>query len=210
MDVNFSDSFFDSFKKMIRRERWYFKLWYFFKTGLPGFFRNVWIFRKALWKHRWWDWRFTLDMMHTSISEMERGMHKGIEVRESRDKKIAKMQRAIYLMEIFKEDDFVKLAEKELGPVIHHEWIFEPVEGNDEFSRLKDQDTPDEKAHNSKVYARSRVIEEELWEELWEIFKGQDTSKFKKIPAEIEQNHDKSYDYWNEQFDGSGMRGWWD
>jgi hypothetical protein len=36
------------------------------------------------------------------------------------------------------------------------------------------------------------------WEELWIIIQGQDYTKF-----------DKDID-WYEQFDGTGLRGWWD
>jgi hypothetical protein len=198
MEVNFSNTFFDSFKKMISHERWYFKLWFFFKRGLPGFFRNIWIFRKALWNHRWWDWRYTMEIMQTSLKEMERGMQNGLEIRESRNKKIYKMRKAIYLMDRFMEDDFVQLAEKELGPLPDHPLEFVECEDNPDRFEMKDNDTEEEKIHRRKVYDRAREIEEQMWNELWETFKGQDYSKF----------DDKKE--WNDQFDGSGMRGWWD
>ena len=49
-----------------------------------------------------------------------------------------------------------------------------------------------------KVFKRSREIEKETWDEIWEILKGQDCSEF-----------DKDID-WEKQFDGTGIRGWWD
>lgn len=208
MDVGFSDSFFKSFKKMINRARWYWKLWDLFRYDIPNFFRNLWHFRKVLWSHKWYDWRHTMDMTRTSLEMMEKKMHDGIEVRESRDKKIAKMQRAIFLMKAFGEDDFITMAEKELGAIVHHPWEFEEVEDKPGFSQIKDQDTPEEREHNSKVYKRAREIEEELWAELWNIFKGQDTSKFEEAPEGM--HGDDAYDHWQNQFDGSGLRGWWD
>jgi hypothetical protein len=66
--------------------------------------------------------------------------------------------------------------------------------------QLVDKDTPEEKEHNRKIFERSREIGEAEWAELWEILKGQDYEKF-------ENDEEKS---WNSQFDGSGLRGWWD
>jgi hypothetical protein len=43
-----------------------------------------------------------------------------------------------------------------------------------------------------------REIEEEEWIELWDIMKGQDSSVYFKGGK------------WDDIFDGSGMRGWWD
>jgi hypothetical protein len=48
------------------------------------------------------------------------------------------------------------------------------------------------------VFERSSEIEEQEWNELLSILKGQDTTKF-----------DKNLD-WYEQFDGSGLKNWWD
>lgn len=197
MEVNFSNSFFESLKTIRRHETWYYKTWENVTVKFPYFLKNIWRFRKALWDHRWWDWRFHFDFLHTSLSIMEKGMHGGIEVRESRDKKIEKMQRALYLMECFREENFIEIAEMELGEIIDNGTEFEECEESENF-KLKDNLSGEEEAHNSRVYKRAREIEKEYWGELWEIFRGQDYSKF-----------DQKKDF-NEQFDGTGMRGWWD
>ncbi len=63
------------------------------------FLKNIWVFRKSLWKFRWWDYHFTLDMMKTSLKIMSDTLEtKGIEVDGSRLKKVAKMRRAIEIM----------------------------------------------------------------------------------------------------------------
>jgi hypothetical protein len=90
------------------------------------------------------------------------------------------------------------MAEKELGELMIHDWEFEPVPDKPGYSQLVDNDTDEEKEHNKKVFNRAREIGEQEWNELFEILKGQDTSKF-----------DKDID-WYKQFDGSGLRGWWD
>ena len=58
--------------------------------------------------------------------------------------------------------------------------------------------TEQEQEHNSKVFKRSTELEENEWGELFQILKGQDYTKFSK---EID---------WYKQFDGTGLRGWWD
>jgi hypothetical protein len=63
---------------------------------------------------------------------------------------------------------------------------------------LVDNETKEESDHNSKVFKRAREIGEQEWNELFEILKGQDYETF-----------DKDVDWWR-QFDGTGIRGWWD
>ena len=198
MKINLHNTFFDNIKKLSYRERWYFKVWFLFRRDLPEFIRNIWIFRKALWNHRWWDWVHTMKILQTSLKEMERGMQKGKECRETRDKKIYKMRKAIYLMDRFMEDDFVHVAEKELGELPDRNLEFECSEDNPGYYIIKDTDTDEEKIHRKKVYERAREIEEQMWNELWDTFRGQDYSKF---------DDEKE---WDDQFDGSGMRRWWD
>ena len=107
------------------------------------------------------------------------------------------MKRALYLMECFREDNFIEIAEGELGEIIDNGMEFEECEESGNFT-LKDNLTEEENAHNSRVFKRAREIEEEYWSELWKIFQGQDYSKF-----------NKKKDFYK-QFDGTGMRGWWD
>lgn len=163
------------------------------------FLKNIWYFRKPLYQFRWWDYHFTLTMFRYSLQSMVNGLERhGIEESTSKGKKIAAMKRAIEILEYVECDDFILLAEKELG----HEFVsnvkFEPIEGSTSYSMI-DIATPEEQAMNRKILDRTHEIEKEAWEELWGILKGnQDYSKFKK-------NQD-----WVAQFNGTDMRGWWD
>jgi hypothetical protein len=200
MKIEASDSFFDSVKRMINRESWYWKTWDFLRYDMPRFFKNLWLFRKDLYSYRWYSGdQAVLPFMQTAIMDMAANLDKrGHEVEESRSKKVMKMWRAALLMDHFIEDNFVELAEKELGDIIHHDWAFEPSPDHDSAFILIDGETLEEKEHNRKVFRRAREIEESMWAELWNTLEGQDYRKFsKKID-------------WNEQFDGSGLRGWWD
>ena len=198
MKVGFADSFFESLQRLNRYEAWYNRLWRAITEDLWHFFKNIWRFRKELWDHQWWDYGFTLAMFRRSLIIMEEGMHDGLEVRESREKKIIKMQRAIELLGRVRKDAYIETAEAELGKMIRRDWEFKEVEGKTDLFELVDNETPEEEEHNRKVFARAREIEEAEWAELWTIMQGQDYTKFDKAKE------------WNDQFDGTGLRGWWD
>ena len=199
MDLKFADSFGDSIKRLIRHNTWWYKTYELFRYDLPRFFKNVWTFRKALWNHYWFDHHGTLMFLETGLTHISDTVEKfGNEVDESRLKKVEAMRRAIKLIKNYNEDNYIDMAEKELGELVLHDWEFEEVPDNPGYSQLIDNDTPEEKEHNKKVFDRAREIEEQEWDELFVILKGQDYTKF-----------DKDID-WDKQFDGSGLRGWWD
>ena len=199
MDLKFADSFGDSIKRLIRHNTWWYKTYELFRYDLPRFFKNVWTFRKALWNHYWFDHHGTLMFLETGLTHISDTVEQyGNEVDESRLKKVEAMRRAIQLIQNYNNDSYIDMAETELGELILHDWEFEPVPDKPEYSQLVDKDTPEEKEHNKKVFDRAREIEEQEWDELFVILKGQDYTKF-----------DKDID-WYEQFDGSGLKGWWD
>jgi len=202
MKTNFTDSFFDSFKRMVNRNKWYWKLWDLFRYDIPNFFRNVWLFRKNLWNHTWYNGDGSiLPWVKTAVDDMSWRIEKnGMEVEESRMKKVAKMKRLSYLIDVCVNDTFIEEAEKELGiKMILHDWEFEPVEGKTDLYQIKDKDTPEEKEINSKILKRAHQIQKEYWEELCQIIKGPD---YDAIGASNE-DFDKLYD-------GSDIRAWWD
>lgn len=188
MKVQITDSFTKSLKRLIWHEHWLYRIYALFRYDILLFVKNVWRFRRELWDHQWWDYRFTLNMFERSLTIMEKGMStKGMEVSETREPKVVAMRRALELLRNNKEDNFVQRAEAELGPISRWEWE------TDEEGVLIDRDTPEQKKHNRAVFKRARVIEDSEWKELWEIFKGTTNSK----------KYDKKYD-------GTDMRSWWD
>jgi hypothetical protein len=190
MKVEFKDTFFESLEKLVWYDSNLWKVWAAIRYDIPLFFKNVWRFRKELYNHQWWDYRFHLEMMYRSLSIMEKGMSdKGMEVAETRNVKLIMMRRALELLKHKLDDDYIERAELELGKINHSEFEFEETEDGN--YRLIDNDTEEDKKHARKVYKRARVMEEKEWSELWNIFKG---SKFTT---------------W-EKYDGSDLRGWWD
>lgn len=101
------------------------------------------------------------------------------------------MKRAIRLLENNRDCNYIERAEKELGEILEYDWEFEEtVNGS---LKLVDKETEDEKNHSRKVFKRATEIENQEWEELWEIFKGTENSK-----------------NFGDNYDGTDMRGWWD
>ena len=116
MKVEFKDTFFESLEKLAWYDTKLWKVWEFFRRGLPTFFKNIYRFRKELYNHQWWDYHYTLEMMYRSLVIMEKEISvKGIEEDVSRNKKVAKMQRAIQLLKNRLDDNYVEQAEEKLG-----------------------------------------------------------------------------------------------
>jgi hypothetical protein len=128
----------------------------------------------------------------------------GNEVDEPRLKKIAKIRRAVELLNYHIGDEFMQLAEKQLNLEVVTNWNFSEPDENGTVSLL-DDDSPEDAKNNRLIFDLSTKIEKETWVELVEIIKGQDMeeySKFKESKAEDE-------DLWYKWFDGSGLKGWW-
>ncbi len=211
MKVGFADSFWDSLERMARHQTWWYKTYELFRYDLPRFFKNVWTFRKALWSHYWFDHHGTLKFLEIGLTNISDTVEKyGNEVDGPRLKKVAAMRRAIELIKNYNEDNYIQMAEKELGELVHHDWEFEPVEDKPGYSRLVDKDTDEEKIHNRKVFERAHEIEEQEWNELFKILKGQDYKEYRELYDAQTEEEKKERELWNEWFDGSGIKGWWD
>ena len=183
------------------REKWYWKVWDLFVYDIPSFLKNIWLFRKNLWKYRWYSGDGSiLPWIKTAVDDMSWRIEKnGLEVEESRMKKVAKMRRLSYLLEVKMNDEYLEMAEKELGEIIYKPWEFEPINDEKSLYKIKVKNTPEEEKHNDKVYQRSFEIEKEHWEEIISIIKGPDYDEIR--------NSGKDFD---EQYDGSDIRAWWD
>lgn len=206
MDVKFADSFFSSLKRMANRNRWYWKAWELIRYDLPNFFKNLWLFRKALWNYRWYGGHHgVFPFMRIALMDMAAVIdRKGHEEDNSRSKKVMKMWRVAKLLENFENDEFITLAEKELGAIVHGEVQFVPTENGTYV--MQESISEEDRAHNRKVYALARDIEESMWNELWAILKGQDIKSY--IMFKDKSNHPETA--WDNWFDGSDIRGWWD
>jgi hypothetical protein len=176
----------------------FYKIYYFLFFDIPWFLKNIWFFRRVLWCHRDWDYTYSIQALRTSLQIIEYNIKNGTEIRETRDKKIQKISRAIQILKNVEEDNYIDQAEAALGKkLITDTLVFEKIKeegiGNktEEESinlyQMVNKNTIEEEEHNKQIFELSYKLAEDEWEELWEIFKGGNTK----------------------EFDGSDMRGWW-
>jgi hypothetical protein len=211
MEVSFSNTFAKSIKRMIMRQTWWYKIYELFTRDIIFFFKNIWFFRKELWSHRSWDYQYSLSIFRRSLEELSEAIELyGYEVEGPRLKKVEKIKRAIKLLNNIRTDYYIEAAEKELGELILVDWEFENSDDNSGTYRLKDNETPKIKEHNKKVFDRAREIEEQEWKELWIILEGQDHAEYVQHYNKLTDDEKRNRDLWDEWFDGSGIRGWWD
>lgn len=212
MKVQFADSFFKSLKVMRWHNSFIYKSYNLFATDIPHFFKNLWRFRKVICNYNWWDHRYVIETLYTSISIMEKNFTKhGNEIEITRDKKTAKMRRSLEIMKHILDDSYIDIAEEKFGKLPDHPWKFKDVEDHPGCVELVNNYTPEEKDHQTKVFDEARRLEEEEWDELWKIFKGQNHNDFKSYYenkyTEEQINDVIPYYTW---FDGSGLNSWWD
>ena len=211
MKVQFADTFEKSLRTLIWHESRIYKTYAFFRYDIARFIKNVWRFRKPLADHSWWDHHSTLSFMEVALSHIADNLEtRGNEVELSRMKKVEKIRRAVEIIKNYNDDLYVDMAEAELGEIAHNGLEFEEIPDKPGYSQLVDNDTPEEKAHKKKVFARAREIEEAEWKELWQILKGQDHEEYEKIAESLTSEERIHHDHYYEWFDGSGMKGWWD
>ena len=174
--------------------------WEVIRYDLPRFFRNLWVFRKALWEYRWYGGHHSVfPLMATAIEDMHTLIEeRGIEEWISKGKKVEAMKRCVYLLNLFANDDFVREAEKELGIEMIHNVRFEPLKDRPDLYEMINDVTEEERKTNERIMRRSMDLQKKGWKELMHLLNGQDYSKFNKKSEFLDQ------------FDGSGIRGWWD
>jgi hypothetical protein len=168
--------------------------------NIKNFFHNIYKFRKALWRHRWYDYQGTLHFMEIGVADIAKNTSiKGIEVERHRFKKIEKMNRVVEILRNIRESAYFDLVEAEMGrgyDVSGQKFV--PLKENPDYYDLVNNCSEEQKDFNDRYFKRVNQLEEQQWNELWDIMKGQDTTN---IPTQLD------YDTF---YDGSDMRGWWD
>lgn len=200
MKIQFTNTFFKSLKKLSMQQTWWYKTYEFFRRDLLHFLKNIWYFRKELYNFRSWDYSYNINLFRRSLEKTVYTIeHYGYEVDKSRLKKVEKMKRAIQLMNNVCSDEYVTTAEKELGELRNIDSIWD-----------NKKSTEEEKNHNKKIFKRAKEIESSEWKELCSIIQGQDINEYinkrkNSDPDLSDEMH--SFDDW---FDGSGIKNWWD
>ena len=208
MKILLKNSFFESLKTISRHETWWYKTYETVRFKIPMFLKNIWFFRKNLWEFRGWDYSFNLSLLAKSLEKTSDVLRNGHEVEITRLKKVEKIQRVIKIINDMRESTYINRAETELGELILHDWDFQEVESGG--YQMLDKETPEEKEHNRKVFERAREIEKDEFEELWLILKGQNYDEFHETFKQLSEEEKMKHDHWENWFDGSGIKNWWD
>jgi hypothetical protein len=212
MQISASPKFLSSIKRVVWEQSFLYKFYSFFRWDLRRFFKNVWMFRKALWNYRWWDYTYPLNFLQITFEDMSEKFEKqGIEVDEHRLPKVEKIKRANEILKNILEYNYIELAEKELGPIVYKPLEFKEVPGDPNLRELFSNETDEEKAHSRKVYKLATDLEESQWIELWTIISGKkicipdnsESAGGKKETSSVEEILSKIPD-------GSDLRTWWD
>ena len=182
---------------MVKRERWYWKAWDFIRYDIPKGIKNIIFFWKVIWNFRPWDHTYNLGIFAKSLEPLRDSIKNGYEVDVPRLKKVAKIERAIEILNNITEDKYIDIAEAQLGYEVNNEFIF------------RDDEPEEIKEENRKIYDLSREIEDKEWKELWTIFQGQEHSHYVMLLDRMSQEQKKNEDIWGNWYDGSGMGHWW-
>lgn len=205
MKIVFADSFFESLRRMRRREMFHWRIWNFIRYDLSRGLKNFWFFRKEIWSFRPWDYNYQLDLLKRSLEPLADCIEKGMEIDETRLKKVDAIRRSIAILENITKNRYIDLAEKEKGTEVNVDHMFE--EEPEDISRK-----------NRDVFDLAQKMEEEEWIELFSLLRGQDHEDYKSLMEKIKSKEETKEpldewelknDHWNKWFDGSGMKGWW-
>jgi hypothetical protein len=197
MKVKFADSFWESLDRMVKRERWYWKTWDFLRYDIPKGVKNIIFFWKVIWNFRPWDHTYNLRIFAKSLEPLRDSIIKGREVDVPRLKKVAKIERAIEILNNITEDKYMEIAESRLGCKMNYDYTF------------RDDEPEEIKGANKIIRDLSQEIEDKEWKELWTIFHGQEHSHYVMLLDKMTPEQRKEGDVWNNWYDGSGMGHWW-
>jgi hypothetical protein len=198
MEVKFADSFWESLDRMVKRERWYWKTWDFLRYDIPKGVKNIIFFWRVIWNFRPWDHTYNLRIFAKSLEPLRDSIIKGREVDVPRLKKVAKIERAIEILNNITEDKYMEIAESQLGCEMNYDYTF------------RDDEPEEIKGANKIIRDLSREIEDKEWKELWPIFQGQEHSQYVMLLDKMTPEQRKDDDVWGNWYDGSGMGHWWD
>jgi len=202
MEVKFTDSFFESLKKMVARERWYWKTWNWVRYDFPKGIYNIFYFWRVVWNFRPWGHHGQLSFWERSMPRLRDEIKNGYEDPISKLKKVYQMNELIDIISRINEDYYIKYAEETLGCKVDISYgVFGDKPENEEPQEIKEM--------NRKIFNLSHELEERDWENFHRILKGQDTEDYKKIRETVSNEEKMNPDYYNNWFDGTGIRRWW-
>ena len=190
--------------------KWYFvEMWYHEKKR---YFKNLVLFNKIAKDYYPWDYQSQVDLFAFGLEHLANWMEHGNEVDWSRNKKVSAIRELVDLLKKGYEDE---VSDKYLclgnDDVITH--VTEYEDGSIGFE-TKDEDSQKIQEASSKRYQEElKKARKAYYNRVFYLIKGQDLGEQfgeKRDDENLEQFY-KRWDKFNEEnFDGSGIEGWWD
>lgn len=158
---------------------------------IPDFFKNIWKFRKELWHHVDFDYDSSLRFLRRNIQLIRLSKLNDYEDEEDKREKLKSMDSALFLLDNIIEDDYISIAEKQLGKKISHNTAIRIDDNKWHLSILR---------QDREIFDTAREIEQQEWEELFEILKG---------PNGNEEYIESDKDELPKLKNGNGLYKWW-
>jgi len=170
MEIRTTDTFFKSLRKIhLTKNPFYIHFWTNLYTDMKWIIWSLIKYFKIASSMRPWEYSYILRMMEFQLKILRDEIRdKGIEVDEDRLPKVEKMTRAIELINNQIKENFAERC-----GYIYTDMEFEEVEEKENGMKLyklkKDNDEIEEK--NTKALKDGHKLEEEEWNELFELLK---------------------------------------
>lgn len=140
--------------------------WYSFRRGV----KNLWNYFPIVWKSGDFDYHYILRMQKFQLERLLKVLENGYEVDESRLPKIEDIKRCIELINNLLEDNFAeRCGYKSDRITVVFEPLNETLDGEPLYQMVNKHPKPQSKEELSKIFKKSRKLEEKEWNELWSI-----------------------------------------
>lgn len=168
MKVKATDTFFDSLEKIMDATKfWKLQFWKDKYYELKWIIWSIKNYYKIVPDMRPWDYSCVLLMLKHQIKILSDYIEKyGIEIEKDRLPRVEKMKRFIELANNHLEDNYFDRCR-----FIHKDFVFEPIEGDDNLTEIKLNETEEEEKHNLKAMKGAHKLQEKEWNEMFEILK---------------------------------------
>lgn len=189
--------------------KWYFvEMWYHTKKR---YFKNIILFNKIAKNYYPWDYQSQIELFAFGLEHLANCMEHGIEIDWSRKKKVAAIRELVDLLKKGYEDE---VSDKYLGlgedDVITH--VTEYEDGSIGFETKDEESQKIKKASTERYEKELKKARDAYYDRIFYLIRGQKLQEqFEK--RRDDENLEQYYKRWDkfkeENFDGSGIEGWW-
>jgi hypothetical protein len=190
--------------------KWYFiEMWYHTKKR---YFRNMVLFKKMAKDYYPWDYQSQVDLFAFGLEHLANWMEHGNEVGWSRNKKIAAIRELVRLLRNGYENGVsAEYFDKGEENVITH--VTEYEDGSIGFKTIDAESKKVQEASMNRYNEDLKRARDAYYDRIFYLIRGQKLGEQfgeKRDDENLEQYYKRWDKYKEENFDGSGIEGWWD